>query len=134
MTEYGNTYDPGTRWLLVVIAAIALGALFVALQLADLPLSNHAVAEPHALDADTIRFQIQNGMCKPVKTWYCDMLGNKHFKVTCPIKGDLWAGLIVGMEGSPVIVSGYVAPSSYWKNSAIRDGCMKSSLSAIGDF
>ena len=134
MVEYGNTYEPGNRWLLVMIAVILIAMIILALQLADLPLSNHAVNEPHVLDADTIRFQIQNGICKPVTTWYCAMLGNKHYKVTCPVKGDLWAGLIIGMENSPVIVTGYVAPSSYWKSTAIRDGCMKSNISAIGDF
>ena len=128
MTEYVNPYEPGRGWTAIAIILIAAAMLFAAVMLDQPPLSQHAVEEQHALDADTIRFQMQNGMCRPLKAYYCDQIGNKHYKVICPISETIWAGLIIGVEGQTMIVTGYPAPKTYWDKAIIRDGCVPSSL------
>lgn len=128
MTAQANPYDPGRSWMLVAICLIALATLLAAIMLDQLPLSQHAVEEQHALDADTIRFQMQTGMCRPLKAYYCDQPGNKHYKVICPLGGAVWAGLIIGVEGQTMIVTGYPATKAYWDKAIIRDGCVDSSL------
>ena len=123
MTTYSNDDNrrSGLVFLLLAIALVGLGIM--ALQLANLPLSRHAVEEPHSLDADTIRFQMQNKTCKPLSAFYCSQEGNKHYKLLCPLNENIWAGLIIGMEGFPQIVSGYPASKAYWKKTLIRDFC-----------
>ena len=128
MATHANPYNPGRGWLLVTICLIALATLTLAVMLDQLPLSQHAVEEQHALDADTIRFQMQTGMCRPLKAYYCNQLGNKHYKIICPISETIWAGLIIGVEGQTMIVTGYPAPKAYWDKAIIRDGCVGSSL------
>jgi hypothetical protein len=114
--------------MVIAIMLIVLAMLFAATMLDQLPLSQHAVEAQHALDADTIRFQMQTGICKPLKAYYCDQLGNKHYKIICPISETIWAGLIVGVEGQTMIVTGYPATKTYWDKAIIRDSCKESTL------
>ena len=131
MTEYTDHCEPSNPILGLVIAIVLLIVTVISVSvvmLDHLPLSQHAIEEQHALDADTIRFQMQTGMCKPLKAYYCDQIGNKHYKVICPISETIWAGLIIGVEGQTMIVTGYPAPKTYWDKAIIRDGCVPSSL------
>ena len=128
MTDHINSYEPGRGWMVIAIILIALAMLFAATMLDQLPLSQHAVEAQHTLDADTIRFQMQTGMCKPLKAYYCDQLGNKHYKIICPFNETISLGLIIGVEGQTMIVTGYPAPNAYWNKAIIRDGCFESNL------
>ena len=125
MTAQANPYEPGRGWTVIAIILIAAAMLFLAFMLDQIPLSQHAVEEQHALDADTIRFQRQTGMCRPLKAYYCDQPGNKHYKVICPISETVWAGLIIGVEGQTMIVTGYPGTKAYWDKAIIRDGCVQ---------
>jgi hypothetical protein len=107
--------------LLLLLALVAIAALAL---LGTLELTQHAAQgrENTALDATTIAYMIDNGVCKPIKTWECPLYNQR--KVTCRIKGDLWGGLILGTAvDPPVIVTGYAASESYWTAAAIRDEC-----------
>lgn len=112
--------------LLLIVAAIAIAALLAIPALGELELTQHAAQgrENTAIDAAYIQTKIDNGGCKKVRTYVCPE--HNQIKVICKFSGDLWGGLIVGTASSPpVVITGYLAPLSYWENSAIRDRCYK---------
>lgn len=98
----------------------------------DLPFSDHA-SKAHADEGgktpEEVRDEMKRKLCRPIDKFFC----TDQIKLICPLfpdnpaKDSLWAGLIIGIRGpedlKPVIVTGYVAPFSYWMSSMKRDGC-----------
>lgn len=123
------------------LLVIAVGALLVLAILAaiksidslDLPLSRHVeTAHEGQLGAVEIRNLINRGKCSPVEAYHCPIPGNDHAKVICQLKGDIWAGIIIGLEGNQqVIVTGYPASRSYWLRAITRDGCTPIAFGAL---
>lgn len=110
----------GKLLLLLLLA----GAVAFAIAVGQLELSHHAAQgrQNTSMDAAAIQYKIDNGGCKKVETYVCP--SHNQMKVLCQLKGDLWAGLIIGTTVEPpVIVTGYVAPINYWYGTVERDGC-----------
>jgi hypothetical protein len=109
--------------ILAIIAAITLGTLELTRHAAEGRVST-------TMDAMEIRRQIESGICKPVKAYVCPV--HSQAKVICKLKGNLWAGLILGTAVEPpVIISGYPAPYSYWLGTIIRDECFEVGWSGL---
>ena len=112
--------------LLLILAAIAIAALLAIPALGELELTQHAARgrENTAIDAAYIQAKIDGGGCRKVRTYICP--DHNQIKVLCRLDGDLWGGLIIGTASNPpVVITGYLAPLSYWENSAARDRCYK---------
>jgi hypothetical protein len=123
-TTLDNRNNNGLLILIAVaiIAAIALGML---------ELSGHAAqGRAGAMDATEIRSLIVREVCKPVKAYTCPV--HNQAKVICKLKGDLWGGLILGTTVEPpIIVTGYLAPYSYWMGTVVRDECVEVGWSGL---
>ena len=109
----------------IALVVLAILAAIKGIESLDLPLSSHAeTSHEGQLQAKEIRDLINQGKCSPVEAYYCPIPGNNHAKVICQLKGTIWGGLIVGLEGGDrVIMTGYPASRSYWLRAIARDGC-----------
>ena len=118
-----NQRNNGGLLLLLLFAAVIVA---LAVAVGQLELTPHAQSGrvETSLDAATISSMIQNNMCKRVESYECPEL--RQQKVLCKVKGDIWAGLIIGKgTNPPVIVTGYPATYKYWMGTMVRDRCYK---------
>ena len=119
------------RWNAVLLFLVLAIAFAVAVgTLSTLPMTRHAAQgrTGTALDAETIRQMIDQRACKPIEVYVCPPVSQS--KLICYLRsssegGQLWAGVIVGMDMPHPIITGYVAPYSYWEGANLRDGCYR---------
>lgn len=122
MTTTLTTNQRSNGWLLVLLAIAAIIAF--ALTVGQLELSHHAALgrDNTSMDAAAIQSQINKGGCKKTEIYICP--AHNQIKMLCKLDSELWAGLIIGTASEPpVIVTGYVAPISYWYGTVKRDEC-----------
>lgn len=116
----------------LILGTLAIGlAIALAVAVADIPLTKHAEEGrvDGGLGAIEIQAKMENNTCSPIQTYICPKY--RQGKVLCHLSGQmgspnaLWGGLIVGMNNlEPTrIISGYVAPRSYWDGTLARDRC-----------
>jgi hypothetical protein len=126
--EVSQRNDRSSSLLVIFVAAVLILAILAGIKSIDslnLPLSKHAeTAHGGQLGAVEIRDLINQKKCSPVEAYHCPVPSNDHAKVICQLQDDIWAGLIIGLEGSKqVIMTGYPASRSYWLRAIARDGC-----------
>lgn len=125
----------GGKILLLFLVIIIIFAISIGIgSLLDLPMTQHAAQgrSDASLDADAIRRMIDNRACKPIEVWVCPPA--RQSKMLCYLRpssnysgDDTWAGVIIGIDEPHRIITGYVAPRSYWEGTFIRDGCWMAS-------
>jgi hypothetical protein len=117
----------------ITLVALAILAAIKGIESLDLPFSRHAVTSHEGqLRAKEIRDLIDRGKCSPVEAYYCPVPGSDHAKVICQLKGNIWGGLIIGLEGGErVIVTGYPASRSYWLRAIARGGCIPIAFGSV---
>lgn len=94
-----------------VSVAPLLLVLAIALFLAGMRVSKHATISHtwQKWHAETISQEINSGRCKPL-VYHC---ADKTYML-CPTSGG-FAGLVIGYEGGPTIITGFEAREEYWK-------------------
>lgn len=121
----------GGKILLILVAIVIAFSVAVG-SLGTLPMTKHAEQgrAGTTMDAEAIRQMIDKRACKPIEVYVCPPVSQS--KLICYLKpggnGDaLWAGVIVGISAPHPIITGYVAPYSYWQGANLRDGCYRAS-------
>lgn len=97
----------------------------------SIPLSGHAL-DGHLIERWNARNlpRVMN-VCFPRLVFYCpDGENSPQLRVFCPVGGDLWAGLIIGLKDprGPMVVTGFAARSNYWAPKLVQDSCFQVNL------